>query len=269
MKFLLILITYFTFLACSTGASNSGKPYNEQLADIGNFSSVVHPEFENIQQNVKDAFVKSIMNKNDEELISLEKQLIEYDQKKSQNIFKYWIAYLKYYHSIYFLQIKDKEKSENKIDEGIEILEKMKNKNSEDYALLSLMKSFSIQFKKGMKIPFISSKVSEYAELAIELDTNNLRAYYVSGSNDYYTPEKYGGQTEAEDYFLKAISLPDQKVKNNYLPSWGKEESYELLIKFYIKKERWDDAKKYYQIAIKKYPDNYTINKLASKLVGK
>ena len=101
------------------------------------------------------------------------------------------------------------------------------------------------------------------------MDSTNLRGYYVFASNDFYTPEKYGGGQDAEKYLIKAISLPDQKIKNDYLPSWGKEESYEMLIKLYIKKEKWVLAKKYFQEGNKEYPESYTINQLASKLVGK
>jgi len=42
-----------------------------------------------------------------------------------------------------------------------------------------------------------------------------------------------------------------------------------MLIKLYIKQEKWDLAKKYFQEGIKKYPQSYNIKQLASKLVGK
>ena len=116
---------------------------------------------------------------------------------------------------------------------------------------------------------FISSSIKKNLKKAIAIDSTNLRAYYVYASNDFHTPEKYGGGKEAEKYLLKAISLPSQKIKNDYLPSWGKEESYEMLIKLYIKKEKWDLAKKYFQEGIAAYPESYTINQLASKLVDK
>ena len=85
----------------------------------------------------------------------------------------------------------------------------------------------------------------------------------------FHTPKKYGGGKETEEYLLKAISLPIQKVKNDYLPSWGKEEAFEMLIKFYIKNEKWDLAKKYYKKGIAAFPKSYTISQLATKLVGK
>jgi hypothetical protein len=131
-----------------------------------------------------------------------------------------------------------------------------------------MLQGFDIQFK-GMKAMFISSSIKKNIKKAIAIDSMNLRAYYGYASNDFHTPEKYGGGKEAEAYLLKAVSLSAQKIKNDYLPSWGKEESYEMLIKLYIKKEKWDLAKKYFQEGIVAYPESYTINQLASKLVGK
>jgi len=98
------------------------------------------------------------------------------------------------------------------------------------------------------------------------LDSTNVRAYFVYGSNDFYTPEQYGGGKEAEKYLLKAISMPTQKEKNNILPSWGKEEAYEILIRLYIKKENWDLAEKYFHEGIEEFPDSYSINQLKPKL---
>jgi pentatricopeptide repeat protein len=101
------------------------------------------------------------------------------------------------------------------------------------------------------------------------IDATNIRGYYVFANNDFYTPEKYGGGKEAEEYLLKAIALPAQNIKNEYLPSWGMEESYEILIRLYIQNENWDLAKKYFQEGIGDFPESYAINQLAAKLVRK
>lgn len=223
----------------------------------------------NIQKNIYDAFVRSIMSRKVDDLSSLDLTLHKLYSEKKQNLILYWISYLQYYKAIYYLQVKDDETAEKEIDKGVEYMENMEKKNSEDFALLSMLKSFSLQFVSPVKVPFVAGTVKKYGETAITLDTLNLRAYYVCGSNDFYTPEKYGGGKEAEKYLLKAISLPAQKVKNAYLPSWGKEEAYDMLIKLYMKKEKWDLAKKYYQKGIETFPESYTISQLAGKLVGK
>lgn len=221
-----------------------------------------------IQGKVYNAFVQSLMSKENKSLSKLSVELEEMNRVKKQNLILYWRSYLQFYSSIYYLKKGDKKIAEEEIDKGIDWLESLKNKNSEDYALLAMLQGFGIQFK-GMKAMFISQDIKKNAKQAIAMDSTNLRAYYVYASNDFYTPEKYGGGKEAEKYLLKAIALPAQKVKNTYLPSWGKEEAFEMLIKLYIKEEKWDLAKKYFQQGIEEFPDSYTINQLAATLVGK
>lgn len=221
-----------------------------------------------IQSKIYNAFVQSLMSKNNEPLLKISKELEKLNKEKKQNLILYWRSYLQFYSSIFYLEKGNKKMAEKEIDKGIDWLEEMPNKNSEDYALLSMLQGFAIQFK-GIKAMFISKKIKKNATTAIAIDSTNLRAYYVYASNDYHTPKKYGGGKEAEKYLLKAITLPSQKIKNDYLPSWGKEESYELLIKFYIREGNWDLAKKYFQEGIKEFPESNTISQLATKLVGK
>lgn len=86
------------------------------------------------------------------------------------------------------------------------------------------------------------------------------------GSHDFYTPEMYGGGKEAEKMLLKAISLCSQKINNPYLPSWGKQNAYELLVRWYIRKEEWTLAQKYYEEGILQFPESYLIKSLKGKL---
>lgn len=130
------------------------------------------------------------------------------------------------------------------------------------------MEGFSIRFASGIKAPFISKRAKQIAEKALQLDSLNLGAYYISGSNYFYTPEQYGGNKKAEGYLFKAIKLNDQSVSNSYLPSWGKDSAYELLIRLYINHKQFIEAKRYYKEAIALFPDNYMINKLANELIN-
>lgn len=223
---------------------------------------------DNIQSKIKDAFTKGVVAKKDDELKILINKLEELNKQKQQNLIMYWQSYAYYYSSILAFTKNDKKTAEKEIDKGIDLLKDMKNKNSEDYALLAMLQGFGIQFK-GMKAMFISSSISKNLKKATALDSTNLRAHFVSGSNDFYTPEAYGGGKMAETHLLKALSLDAQKVNNSYLPSWGEEEAYEMLIKLYIKKNKWDSAKKYFQDAIEKFPKSYTITQLGTQLIGK
>ncbi len=261
-----LLIISLLFISCKGNstqmATATAVSYQKQRAHLPSDSLLM-----GIQQKIADAFVLSLMTKNNNELNQLSKKLeLIYNQKK-QPLILYWRAYLQFYSSIYYLKKGDKKMAEKEVDKGIDWLTNLKSKNSEDYALLAMLQGFAIQFK-GMKAMFISGDIKKNAKQAMAIDPTNIRGYYVYASNDFHTPKKYGGGTEAEKYLLKSIALPAQKIKNKYLPSWGKEESYELLIKIYIKQEQWDVAKKYFQEGIKAYPKSYTINQLSSKLIS-
>jgi len=262
-----ILMISLLFISCKGNKTQIAKveaiSYSEQIEQVKSDTLLV-----GIQSKIYDAFVHSLMSKDYKKLSELSNNLDELNKSKKQNLIIYWQSYLQFYSSIYYLKKGDKKTAEKEIDKGIDWLGEMKNKNSEDYALLAMLQGFGIQFK-GMNVMFISSDIKKNLNKAIAIDSINLRAYYVYASNDFHTPKKYGGGKETEEYLLKAISLPIQKVKNDYLPSWGKEEAFEMLIKFYIKNEKWDFAKKYYQEGIKEYPKSYTITQLATKLVGK
>lgn len=261
---LLLLVVFASFMVDCNETVANGMPYHEYSS-----ATLDSLDLKNIQSKIYDIFVASLMTKKDDEFISLRKQLVQLESERKNPLIKYWQSYLQYYYSIYKIRNGTKEESEEELNVGIKILESIKNKNSEDYALLGMLQSFSIQFKEGMLAGIASGSVKENVKKALKLDDQNIRAYYVAGSNDFYTPESFGGGKKAEGYFLKAVALPEQKMPNEYLPSWGKDSSYEMLIKFYIKKENWENAKKYYQEAVKSYPDSYVINSLAPKLVGK
>jgi tetratricopeptide (TPR) repeat protein len=268
MKKLLIsaLILQCLSISCNFPSNQKGEEYNEQLQD---FTIDQKTALDSIQFKIYNSFVKCIIDKSVSPLNSIFDDLNNLYSENPNNIVLYWEGYLLYYKAIYFLKINDKSNSEKSIVEGIDILNDMNKKNSEDYALLAMLQSFSVQFSPGIKASFASDKVKKYLRYALDLDPSNLRANYVCASNDFYTPAKYGGGNKVEKYLLKAISLPDQKVSNPFLPSWGKEEAYSMFVRFYIEKENWGLAKKYYQEGLEIFPESFSINQYAPKLIGK
>ncbi len=272
MKTNLISLVITLFVVNSCVANNSNR--NEEGLGTKQFTATLcNPQTDtllnNIEQKVAMAFAKGNISKTDNDLVALKESLLALNKKRENSIIVYWYSYACYYHSILSMITNDLKKAEDVLDEGIGVLDEVDPKTSEHYALLALMKSFSIKFAAGIRVPFISASVKSNAEKAVELDSLNLRAYYVLGSNDFYTPEQYGGGKKAEEYFIKTIQLKNQSVKNPYLPSWGKNLAYELLIRLYIKCEQFAEAKKCFQEAIALYPNDYMINQLASKLVNK
>lgn len=242
-------------------------------AEAVNYAQVVsyqeqpsEPSLAGIQDRISNTFAQAMVSQNLDAMEALGDDLKSLYKKKDQNIIQYWRAYLQFYMAIFHIQSGDKSASEAAVDQGIAWMKDMKQKNSEDYALLAMLQGFSIQFK-GMRAMFISGAIKKNVETALTIDDENIRAYYVAGNNDYYTPEQYGGGKKVEEYLLKAIALPTQKTPNEYLPSWGKEEAYELLIKHYIKKEKMEAARAHFKDANKLFPNSYQINQLAAKLI--
>ena len=72
-------------------------------------------------------------------------------------------------------------------------MEKLDKKNTEDYALLASVQNLAIQFRSGMGAGKLSSQAVENARTALQMDSTNLRAWYVLASNDFYTPAFFGG----------------------------------------------------------------------------
>jgi len=214
----------------------------------GTFSSIsgqsVH--LQGIQSEIDKAFYASFASESALLLTEIANRL----NQDSSSLVIYWRAYAKYYEAIFYLKTNQRDKSNTVLNEGIEALSKLENKKSEDYALLSLMQNLSMQFiTDGMKLWKLSEEISGHIEKAIKLDSNNLRAYYVAASNDFYTPEQFGGGKKAEEYLLKAITLDTQPLNNAALPSWGKDQAYQMLINLYLKKENKELAKKYLEEA--------------------
>ena len=222
----------------------------------------------NVQHKIDSLYnLSSNENKLNAGLLEYSNQLKELFKNNKSNLIAYWYAYSKFNLSILELNInKNKTQSEKYIDDAVDVLDNLKNKNSEEYALLSYTKGFSLQFKNMLKVIFRSKSAKNNALKAIELDKNNLRGYYAFAKLDYHTPVKYGGQKEYESHLLKAIHLPTSLDKNNgYLPSWGLEDSYMILIQSYLKKADTNNAKKYYIEAKKVMPFSNKIKSLSTK----
>ncbi len=265
IKTLLILGFLVSGICCSQN-HKTGVEYYDQLETLQINSE---DDLKNIQSKIYNAFVGSITGGDLKPILAIHNQLKEAYSKSPNNLFLYWKGYLYYYKSIYYIRYNEENKSEQAITEGINILQNIERKNSEDFALLALLQSFSQQFHSGFQAGKVSADIERNIKNALELDPDNLRAHYVYASNDFYTPKKYGGGMEAEKHLLKAISLPEQKISNPYLPSWGKEEAYTMLIQLYINDENFESAKKYFNKGIEEYPDSYSISRHAQKLIDK
>ena len=265
MKTILAFLTCAIFFmnTCKANPGSQEEPFTIAEETIYEQSDTL---LSNIQDKIYNAFFQGKMIKSDKGLVALEQALLNFTDKSNSMVI-YWYSYACYYHAIYFMTENDNIRSEQILSKGIQKMKEITAKKTEDLALLALMESFSAQFATLIEAPFISKRVRQYAEKALQLDSLNLRAYFVLGSNDFYTPEKYGGGKKAEAYLKKAISIKEQHAANPLLPTWGKSTAYELLIRHYTKRKQYADAKRYCREAVSLFPDDYQINKLAGEIL--
>lgn len=261
MKTLAILII-LNFIALH----NSAKADTDvPIATIIN----VHSEsidLSGIQDSIYSAFTEAFSTGNSSQLDDIQIGLEKLAKERDQSIITYWRAYLAYYKGIYLVTIDEKGKAEKIVDKHIGLLKKIKNKNSEEYALLSLLRGFSIQFKSFIRAPFISSKAGKDVEQALKLDPQNMRAKYVEASSDFYTPKNFGGGKKVEGLLLEALKLPEQKTPNPILPSWGRLQTYELLLQYYVREEKWTEANSTLVDAKALYPESRIVLQMEERI---
>ena len=221
----------------------------------------------NAEDKVFQAFVSGKIEGTPQKLNELSEQLEGLFQNSKQPLAAYWLAYNQYYQTIFYMMSEDKANAKTAVKFGIKLLKGLEKKSSEDYALLASLQSLSIPLYSMVQAIAISSKVNKNGQKALQMDKNNLRAHLVLGSSDYYKPTQYGGGKKVEKYLLEAIRLPRQQVTNPYLPSWGKNTAYEVLIRFYLREDRKEDAKAMFKKATAEFPNDYQINQLAKELI--
>ena len=217
-----------------------------------------------VQNKIDSSFQACFIQKSSSPLILLDKSLLANESLKSD----YWRAYLHYHLAVYLSETNEKALAEEMNDLGIDLLMQRKSKSSEDHALLALMESFSISFKKGAAF-WITQRVKKNAQKALEKDSLNLRAYFVLGSNDFYTPKQFGGMKKAERYLKKAVLLGKQNSKTNTKPNWGHSMSYELLVKLLLKQNQPQKAIKWAKEGLRLYPDHFPLKMLNDRLKTK
>ena len=209
-----------------------------------------------IENKILDTYSESIEQKQDK-LASLIQQL---KSKKNNN---YWISFALYKEASLYGHTKE-EKALSKLNEAIELLKNKKNKNSEDYALLGFMTSYTIKFQSEIAA-IISAKASEYYHKSLKLDKNNFRAYLGLGKSDFYRPLKYGGGLRVESYLKQAMVIINSPNAKNTDSNWGKDEVYYYLIRYYQKSDMKNEAALYYNLGIKNFPESTILKTLADK----
>ncbi len=108
MRLLLILLL---FVFCKGNTTEIAKVeainYSAQIEQIKSDTLLV-----GIQDKIYDAFVQSLLSKDNKVLSELSNSLDELNKSKEQNLIIYWRSYLHFYLSIYYLKSGDKKTAE-------------------------------------------------------------------------------------------------------------------------------------------------------------
>lgn len=239
----------------STQTSRSIK--NTMDASILEFSKK-DTVLNDIQYIIQKAFNADVANKNVKALTDLEASL-EQEGGKDVNLRNYWIAYINYLKTIVAQQQKDNETAKASDEKGIKLLEENTTKNAEDYALLALLRGLSFPFASAGEEMNIYYEIEHLLTTGLGLDKKNMRLQYVQAVLDFYTPSEYGGGYKVEKLLINTLEWPDKNIDNPQLPTWGKEEAYDLLVQFYLRENKKESAQKYFEEGIFNFPNSVII----------
>ena len=178
--------------------------------------------------------------------------------KPSDNLAMYYTAYSDYRISTFIMK-KNKDKSEQYIDEGINYAEKViarDNKSAEAKALLATLYGIKMSFSRESSA-VLGPKSNGLIAEAMELAPGNPRVIMQAGINKMYTPEFFGGsKTKALELFKKAASIFDTaKQSDSLMPDWGKTESMAWLGIDYENLGKTEKAVEVYKKALSEDPE--------------
>lgn len=239
-RVILFFALFFLVQFSMVNAQNATKPLN----------------LNTIEDMLNSTLISSYANKSNAVYPQLIKQIDNSYNSTKNDLYLYWKAYAQFHNSVIYKSKSNDTRAKKEIDAAIETLESIRQMNSDDYALLSLVQLFSCQFISMPRLMFRAKSAKTNAERAIKSDARNLRGYYVYANLNYNMPVNHGGRKEVEEYLLKALAQPDQSVVNPQKPKWGRELVYELLTDFLIEEGENIKAQKYIDEGLKLFPDS-------------
>lgn len=242
-------------LICGRAQAQNNTPKKGEEA----YSSTVQKgtqEKKNFQYEVDEVVGQGIIKRQVSGLDALQRR-IEGDSRMNAHQKRYWKTYLQYYKTAIYQRLKDNKHAARAIDRGISLLADQA-RSSEDYALLASCKMLSLSYANMTSVASISREVRTLAKKALELNPNNLRAYYVLAAHNLYTPKMFGGMTKVEAYAVKGLHCPTSlNPEDYYTPRWGKRVLYKVLIQFYKREKKEGQRLKYQKLAKEAFPNEF------------
>lgn len=171
----------------------------------------------------------------------------------------YYIAYADYRLASFYHTQEDNDKIEKVADDAIEHLQRALDLNpdfADGYAMLSSMYGEKIAVSPWKGIIY-GPKAGSAMDKALELETDNPRTYLLDGTGKYFTPGLFGGGSEkAQKALLKAVEyFKTYKPKSALYPNWGERETYAWLGIIANDNGKPEQARAYYNQALKIDPD--------------
>lgn len=113
----------------------------------------------------------------------------------------------------------------------VEKLIKQQPTEPEFYILKAMLNQARIGVNPMVRGMQYSGRANDNLELALQFDASNPRAWYLKGSNTYFTPAMFGGgKKRAMPMLQKADSLfKTYKPRSPYHPNWGADRNAEML----------------------------------------
>jgi len=251
------IIASIIFITLSLGVGALGIQIEESEYNISMIK---------MERRVIDSFESSFRNGQGTTLPKLIAQLKDQYAESRDERLLYWKGFAIYYNSILFLKNGDNQKAESEVNRGIEILKSIKSKSSDTYALLSMLQNYSCQFARFPSIIKLSREATASIEKAIEIDPNNPRALYIYANNDFNVPESYGGGKRVEEFAIKSLSLPVSTSEDLLTPTWGRQECYELITNYYIRRGDQVKALRFIDMGLSEYPNSFMLNSNKNKI---
>ncbi|MEO0734541.1 MAG: hypothetical protein AAFZ52_17020 [Bacteroidota bacterium] len=263
MKLIYLTITFLLGLSAGNLTTRYAVGYPEEFGGAA-ISQQQHPLAE-AEDEIARSTSRAFMRRSIVPLREMRSGLESLLEGRNARRATYWLARTDFQMAIFYLTAKDMAACQRVTERGIGLLEELDGKNTEEYALLAYLQGFSVQFSKGLGAAKVAKGAKRNATAALQLDDKNPRAYYVLGSLDFYTPKRYGGGKKVEDLLTKSLALPANRTKNPYLPDWGRAEAYELLVRYYVREDRMDDARTLLVQGLEEFPDDYQLNALVAR----
>jgi hypothetical protein len=103
-------------------------------------------------------------------------------------------------------------------------------KNSEIATLMGYITFMKMSVDPSGRAMTMIGEANRYLDLAMSLNPENPRPYFVKGQNTFYTPVAFGGgSANAKPLFVKALEKYAKENIAGIEPSWGKERCQALL----------------------------------------